>query len=864
MATTQDRAAARASGEAPAQAPEPRAYHGLDELLTEAGAGGAGQRWWPGLAGVKLAARLAARPGAVTRRTAGMAFELGKIAAGRSEVAPDRKDRRFQDPAWAGNPALRRLLQTYLATGRTVDELVRDADLDWKAERRVRFVAENILDAAAPSNVPVLNPAVLKTAIDTGGLNFVRGARKFARDMSRPPRIPSMVDTSAFAVGENLALTPGAVVLRRPAFELIQYRPTTEQVREQPLVIVPPMINKFYIVDIAPERSMVEHLVAAGQQVFVLSWRNPGAEAADWDLDTYAGSVIEALDVAEVITGADRCQVLGLCAGGITATCALGHLAARGTLDRISGLTLGVTVLDQARAGTAGALMDRSTAAAAVADSARRGYLDGRALAGVFAWLRPNDLIWNYWVNNYLMGKDPPAFDILYWNADTTNMPAGLHRDFVGISLENALVQPGAVRVLGTPIDLGAIDVDAYVVAGIADHITPWENAYRTTQLLGSHPRFVLSTSGHIAALVNPPGNPKASYQLNTDNPPSPEDFLAGASTHRGTWWEDWASWLGERSGPSGPRRASSAATAIRRSSPRPGRTSRPRSAVPARQRSAPARRAPRAGGRRAPAAHHGLHDQRGHLRARAGPLRRAAAVHPLRQPRVGAVGEPAAPDLHAGARGGRRRGARGASAWTAPTSTACRWAGWSPRSWPSPSPNACAGSSWGARRRAARSPPARRAPSCARWPRRWPTAAAGPAAPGWPGPCSPTASAASSPTRSAACCAPSPPTGPGPAAPPGTCGPRSTTTRCRGWARSRPRRSSCTAPTTSWPRRPTRGCSPTASRARSSPWWRARGTRTPSRRPSARQPCCWTGSTGAGRSPRAARAPAWPRAPSR
>jgi class II poly(R)-hydroxyalkanoic acid synthase len=362
-----------------------------------------------------------------------------------------------------------------------------------------------------------------------------------------------MVDTSAFEVGENLALTPGEVVLRRPAFELIQYSPTTPQVREQPLVIVPPMINKFYIVDIAPQRSMVEYLVSQGQQVFVMSWRNPGAEAASWDLDTYAGSVVEALDVAEAITEADRCQVLGLCAGGITATCALGHLAARGNLDRIAGLTLGVTVLDQAHAGTAGALMDRTTAAAAVADSARRGYLDGRALAGVFAWLRPNDLVWNYWVNNYLMGKDPPAFDILYWNADTTNMPAGLHRDFVGISLENALVQPGAVRVLGTPIDLGKIDVDSYVVAGIADHITPWENAYRTTQLLGSNPRFVLSTSGHIAALVNPPGNPKASYQLNAANPPSPDDFLEGATTHRGTWWEDWAAWLGERSGPERP-----------------------------------------------------------------------------------------------------------------------------------------------------------------------------------------------------------------------------------------------------------------------------------------------------------------------
>jgi polyhydroxyalkanoate synthase len=244
---------------------------------------------------------------------------------------------------------------------------------------------------------------------------------------------------------------------------------------------------------------------------------------------------------------------VGLCAGGITLATAAAHLAARDELDRLAGLTLAVCVLDNARAGTTSAFLDRRVASLAVAESARRGYLDGRSLAGVFAWLRPNDLIWNYWVNNYLLGKDPPAFDILYWNADTTNLPAGLHRDFVQLSLENSLVHPGALKALGTGIDLSRITVDTYLVAGISDHITPWQNCYRSTQLLGSEPRFVLSTSGHIAAMVNPPGNERASYQTGESNPVSADEWLENAAKRRGTWWADWLEWLGGRSGEERP-----------------------------------------------------------------------------------------------------------------------------------------------------------------------------------------------------------------------------------------------------------------------------------------------------------------------
>ena len=520
----------------------------MDLLLADA-ALGPRRRWFPGVAGARFAARLAARPDRVARRAAGLAGDLAKVAAGRSELAPAKGDRRFKDPAWSGNPAFKRLAQAYLATGRAVDGLICDAGLDERAERRVRFAAENVLDAAAPTNFPPTNPAVLKTTLDTGGRNFAHGAVQLLRDVASPPRIPTMVDRSAFEVGENLAVTPGAVVLRTPVFELIQYEAAKSQVYETPLLVVPPMINKYYVADLAPGRSMIEYFAGHGHQVFAVSWRNPTAAHAGWDLDTYAGAVVEALDAVERVARTERTHVLGLCAGGITLSTVVAHLAATGAQDRIAGLTLGVCVIDNQDAGMASALIDRPTAAAAIADSYRRGYLDGRALAGVFAWLRPNDLVWNYWVNNYLLGKDPPAFDILYWNADTTNMPAGLHRDFLEIALSNQLIRPGERHVLGTAVDLSKITVDTYLVAGIADHITPWQSCYRTTQLLGTAPRFVLSTSGHIAAMVNPPGNEKASYQTAEETPEDPQAFLTAAAMRRGTWWDDYLAWLGERSG---------------------------------------------------------------------------------------------------------------------------------------------------------------------------------------------------------------------------------------------------------------------------------------------------------------------------
>ena len=520
----------------------------LDALLIDAALGPV-RRFAPDASTAKMLAALARRPGTTASRLRELAAESGRIVLGTSTLAPSRRDRRFVDEAWTTNPILRRLVQLYLAGGQAAEQLVSDAGLGWRDEQRMRFLTDNLIEAAAPSNVPLVNPASAKTAIDRAGANLARGGAQLVRDLGSPPRIPEMVDRSAFEVGRNIAVTPGAVVLRTDVFELIQYTPQTEQVRDVPLLVVPPTINKYYALDLAADRSLVEFLVREGQQVFVMSWRNPDARHAKWNFDTYVQAVLEALDAVERVTGTDRSVLAGICSGGILASITAAYLTATARPDRLAAFALAVTVIDNAHGGVASALGTRRMASAAKAVSRRRGYLDGRALAEVFAWLRPGDLVWNYWVNNYLLGKKPPAFDILFWNADTTRMPAGLHADFVDLAMDNLLVTAGARTVLGVPIDLSEIDADTYIVAGIADHITPWQNCYRTTQLLGGSSRFVLSTSGHIAALVNPPGNPKASFQVNKANPADPEEWLKSAETEPGTWWLDASAWLAERSG---------------------------------------------------------------------------------------------------------------------------------------------------------------------------------------------------------------------------------------------------------------------------------------------------------------------------
>jgi len=534
----------------------------LDMILTQAALGPV-RRFLPGRSALKFAWALAGQPGLVASRAGGLAAELARVAGGGSALAPGAKDRRFADPAWSGNPLLRRVMQAYLATGSTALGLVDEVPLDWRDAERMRFAVSNLIDALAPSNSPLLSPEAWKAAIDSGGASLVAGTKNLVSDLSSAPRIPSMVPPDAFTVGTDLAVSPGAVVLRAPVYELIQYQPSTETVREMPLLIVPPTINKFYILDLAPGRSMVEYLTGQGFQVFVMSWRNPDAQHAAWGMDEYVQAIIDAAGVAAGIRGTDAVHLLAACSGGILAgvAAALQPAAAGGggggggaadestAWPRLASLGLLVTMLDQSRTDSVGAVVDESMADAAIAASARQGYLDGRRLAEVFAWLRPGDLIWNYWVNNYLLGREPAKFDILFWNADTTRMTAGLHRDFVRAAVANSLAKPSGLTVLGTEVDLARVTVDSYVVAGVADHICPWQSCYRSAQLLGGQTRFVLSTSGHIAALVNPAGNKKSSYQVGDDVTADAGDWQRSAPAVHGSWWPDYAAWLAERSG---------------------------------------------------------------------------------------------------------------------------------------------------------------------------------------------------------------------------------------------------------------------------------------------------------------------------
>ncbi len=549
------------------------------DLLLAAAALGPLRRFLPGAAGVRFAAALARRPSELARQATSLAGELARVGLGSSTLAPSPRDRRFADPAWTANPLLRRLVQAYLTAARTAEGLLADADLEWRDATRLAFVVDNLVQALAPSNNPAVSPVFWKALVDSGGGSVVRGARHLATDLATPPRVPSMVAADAFEVGSDLAVTPGAVVLRTPMFELLQYQPQTPQVRRVPLLVVPPTINKYYILDLAPGRSLVEYLVGRGQQVFVISWRNPDARHRDWGADAYGQAVVEALRATRRICRVDRSLLLGLCSGGILAAMVLAHLAAGGQQDQVAGgqqdqvagFGLAVTVLDQARAGMAAAALDEATARAAVAASAARGYLDGRSLAEVFAWLRPGDLIWNYWVNNYLQGRTPPPFDILYWNADTTRMPAGLHRDFIRLAVGNALARPGAAAMLGAPVDLAKVDVDAYVVAGVADHLCPWQSCYRSTQMLGGRARFVLSSSGHVASIVNPPGNPKATFRTAPENPPDPADWSGRATTESGSWWPDYDRWLEQRGGGEKARPRRLGAAGFRPTAPAPG-----------------------------------------------------------------------------------------------------------------------------------------------------------------------------------------------------------------------------------------------------------------------------------------------------
>jgi polyhydroxyalkanoate synthase len=479
-----------------------------------------------------------------------LAEELVRITAGRSEVAPTRADRRFADRTWSDNPLYRRVMQGYLAGCRAVDDVVENVEVaDWRTRERARFVAGVVTSSLAPTNTLAGNPAALKRAFETAGGSLGRGARAALSDLRHRRGLPRQVAPDAFTVGVDLAVTPGAVVFRNEVLELLQYRPSTGEVRQVPVVVVPPQINKFYFMDLAPGRSLIEYAVSTGQQVFAISWRNPTREQRHWDLDVYGAAILEAIEAVTEITGSEKVNLFGLCAGGITASTVLNHIVACGDGDRIPSVSFGVTLLDWSEPAPIGMLSVPSLIRFATWRSRREGVLDGMSLASVFTWMRPNDLVWNYVVNNWLMGEEPPSFDILAWNADATNLPGALHGQFLEVFEHNALAHPGSLTVLGSPVDLGTITTDAYVTGGTTDHLTPWNGCYASARLLGGDSTFVLTNTGHIQTLVAPPGKAKSRYWTGPEPGLPPETWREQATEHEGTWWGHWASWIRDRSG---------------------------------------------------------------------------------------------------------------------------------------------------------------------------------------------------------------------------------------------------------------------------------------------------------------------------
>ena len=492
--------------------------------------------------------KTARRSGGSLGRATGLAAEAARITVGRSAIAPDRKDWRFADATWQDNQLYRRVMQYYLAWAESMEAMVSSANLDWRAEERARFFMGIAVSAAAPTNTFLGNPAALKRAIETGGGSLVSGLRNFIDDQRHNGGMPAQVRRDAFVIGKDLAASPGAVIYRDEVCEVLQFAPSTPQVHVRPLVVIPPQINKYYFMDLAPGRSFIEYTVSRGITCFLISWRNPDGRHADWDFDTYAAAALRAIDVARDTAHSDDVNVIGMCAVGILTATVLNHLAHTKD-ERVATATLGVTLLDFSVPTTVGLFNTAPLMATARGRSQMRRGLDGRSLGSVFSWLRPNELVWNYWVNNYLLGKQPPVFDILAWNSDPTNLPAALHRQFLEVFQDNTLVNPGAFKVLGTPVELGNVTVETYVTGAVADHLTPWKGCYRSTQLLGGSSTFVLSYSGHIASLVNPPGNPKAHFFAGPEPEPDPDEWQAKAQKVAGTWWEHWADWAIQRSG---------------------------------------------------------------------------------------------------------------------------------------------------------------------------------------------------------------------------------------------------------------------------------------------------------------------------
>ncbi len=469
-------------------------------------------------------------------------------------AVPDRGDRRFHAPEWQQLPFFDYLKQTYLINSRWQAEIVEAVQLDARAKHKLRFFTRQLVDAAAPANFPATNPEVLKLAAETNGESMLHGLENLTADL-RKGRI-STTDESAFEVGRNLAITPGAVVYENELIQLIQYGPATATVYARPLVMVPPCINKYYILDLRPENSFVRYTVEQGHTVYMVSWRNVTEDMGHITWDEYLEKgVLKAIEVAREICGVGQINVLGFCVGGTLLAAALAVLSAK-LRDPVSSVTYLTTMLDFSDAGDISVFVDEAYVTQREKDFARGGVLHGKELALTFSSLRPNDLIWNYVVNNYLKGRKPEAFDLLYWNADSTNLPGAMFVYYVrNTYLENNLRVPGKLTNCGVKIDLPRIKLPTFVLASREDHIVPWKSAYQTTQLVGGEVEFVLAASGHIAGVINPASQQRRHYWLHPGLPANPDDWLAAARERPGSWWSRWSGWLAGHGGASVPAR---------------------------------------------------------------------------------------------------------------------------------------------------------------------------------------------------------------------------------------------------------------------------------------------------------------------
>ncbi|MEY2862117.1 MAG: hypothetical protein RL392_2575 [Pseudomonadota bacterium] len=469
---------------------------------------------------------------------------MGLFSQGMS--VPDTKgDKRFADAAWASNPIAAYAAAVYMLNARTMMGLADAVDADEKTRTRIRFAIEQWTAAAAPSNFLAFNAEAQKKAIETKGESIAKGMQNLMHDLQQGH--VSMTDESLFEVGKNVATTEGAVVFENELFQLIEYKPLTAKVYEKPFLMVPPCINKFYILDLQPENSLVRYAVAQGNRTFVVSWRNPDASCATKTWDNYIeDAVIKAIGVVQEITGAPKINALGFCVGGTMLTTALAVLAARGEKP-VESATLLTTLLDFTDTGILDVFIDEAFVKFREKEMGKGGLMKGQDLASTFSFLRPNDLVWNYVVGNYLKGETPPPFDLLYWNSDSTNLPGPYYAWYLrNTYLENRLVKPGKATVCGEKIDLGKLTIPFYIYGSREDHIVPIGGAYASTQALPGKKRFVMGASGHIAGVINPPAKNKRSHWIRADGklPKGQDEWLSGAEEHPGSWWTDWATWL--------------------------------------------------------------------------------------------------------------------------------------------------------------------------------------------------------------------------------------------------------------------------------------------------------------------------------